>query len=130
MNSVQGFTPVIRYSMALPKENWCIDYTIYPPADANMRQAINYRAMAYRESNADLMRTAYPGVTKQNEPCEVLGYISPLQQAAKNFKQEKQLGGVMGYTFVAKGNTLEGKGSVVSNAFWTKPKATSPVMLI
>ena len=85
--------------------------------------------MAYRESNTDLMRTAYPGITKQNETCETLGYSAPLQPSQKNFKQERQLNGHMGYTFVAEGTLLEGKGSVVANAFWTKPKST-PVMLI
>ena len=116
--------------MAVAEENWCIDYTIYPPADADLTRAINYRAMAYRESNTDLMRTAYPTVTKQNESCAKLGYTTPLDSKVKDFKQEKQANGTWGYTFTAEGTLLEGKGAVVENSFWAKATPAKMVMLI
>ena len=127
-NTYEAFTPIIRYSMALAKENWCIDYAVFPPADANYHNAINYRAMNYRESSADLMRTAYPGITKQNQSCEQLGYTAALPASTKDFKQSMQASGKAEYTFTATGTNLEGKGAIVNNSFWTKP--TAMVMLI
>ena len=41
-------TVIIKYSQALAKDNWCIDYIIVPPKGADLTMAINYRAMDFR----------------------------------------------------------------------------------